>query len=107
LPLHSHITEEFNGKPTSHQSEYEPNTNCRNGPNAARVTRDTRQSAGVDPSVTTVDIPKFDIKLYQFNIELRRQNMADLEVGYLHRTSSIARDVAEKAALLFGSRTHV
>ena len=33
--------------------------------------------------------------------------MADLEVGDLHRTSSIARDVAEKAALLFGSRTHI
>jgi hypothetical protein len=33
--------------------------------------------------------------------------MADLEVGDLHRTSSIARDVAEKAALLVGGRAHV
>jgi hypothetical protein len=63
LPLHSHITEEFNGKPTSHQSEFEPNTTCRNGGNVARVTRDTRQRAGVDPFVATVDISKFDIKL--------------------------------------------
>jgi hypothetical protein len=33
--------------------------------------------------------------------------MADLEVGGLHRTSSIARDVVEIAALLVGGRAHV
>ena len=33
--------------------------------------------------------------------------MVDLEVGGLHRTSSIARDVAEKAGLLVGGRAHV
>jgi len=102
LPLHSHITEEFNGKPTSHQSEFEPNTNCRNGGNAARVTRDTRQRAGVDPFVTTVDISKFDIKLYKFNFELRRSNMAYLEVGDLQHTSSITKDAAKIAAFYAG-----
>jgi hypothetical protein len=33
--------------------------------------------------------------------------MADLEVGRLHHTSSITKDAAKNAALLFGSRTHV
>jgi Glyoxalase/Bleomycin resistance protein/Dioxygenase superfamily len=102
LPLHSHITEEFNGKPTSHQSEFEPNSNCRNGGNVARVTRDTRQRAGVDPFVTTVDISKFDIKLYKFNFELRRSNMVDLEVGGLQHTSSITKDGAKIAAFYAG-----
>ena len=32
--------------------------------------------------------------------------MANLEVGGLHRTSSIARDVAERAALLVGGQAH-
>jgi hypothetical protein len=33
--------------------------------------------------------------------------MANLEIGGLHRTSSIARDVAEKVRLLVGGRAHV
>jgi hypothetical protein len=33
--------------------------------------------------------------------------MADLEVGGLHRTSSITKDAAKKAALLVGGRAHV
>jgi hypothetical protein len=67
----------------------------------------SRQCAGVNPIATAVDISKFDIKLYKFNFELRRSNMTNLEVGDLQHTSSIIKDAAKKAALFFGSRTHV
>jgi hypothetical protein len=33
--------------------------------------------------------------------------MADLQVGDLHCTSSINKDAAKSAALLFGSRAHL
>jgi hypothetical protein len=49
-----------------------------------------------------VDISGFNIKLYKFNIELRRLNMADLEVGGLQHTSSITKDARKNVGLYAG-----
>jgi len=95
------------------QTAINPSSNRRNSAKAVRATRDVRQRAGVDSFATEVDISKFNIELYEFNIELRRSHMVD--VGGMHRTSSITRDavrhlggrVAEKGALLVGGRAHV
>ena len=38
----------------------------------------------------------------EFNIELRRSNLVDLEIGGLQHTSSITKDAAKNAALLVG-----
>jgi len=79
------------------QPAINPSSNHRNSAKAARATRDVRQRAAANHFETAVDISKFNIKLYKFNIELRRSHMADLEVGGLHRTSSITKDAAKNA----------
>jgi hypothetical protein len=60
------------------------------------------QRAGVDPFVTRVDSSKFNYKLYEFNIELRRSNMTDLEISGLQHTSSISKDAAMNAGFYTG-----